>query len=327
MRQEIKCNEEEMKAMAEATPAKYFCDNKKMAWYAKSKNLSNMDVAQIIAYSYIRFPEIRLLKIKSDNYIKFGELYHYFKESKVSFIIIHRVNFLVHQAMDAVYDLLEREKRLRFATKKHVRECEKIWNAQNEAYKNTMNIDSWFAIQDHFIFMEEMLELRIDKLYTAIRDHMIKLGWRDVELKGRIEYVLLLIKCSRHTFRAFFKEFENACGVDFSECFQMYTMDNLEKRFIMIVESLGIKVGRDSHGFYELSGLNVLSSTRITWAWDDFINSMRDDDLMDESALRAISLNPTIEEDYRKTIQEENEKDLSSSIEKLGEKFKVTRKK
>lgn len=95
----------------------------------------------------------------------------------------------------------------------------------------------------------------------------------------------------------------------------------------MIVESIGIKVGRDSHGFYELSGLNVLSSTRITWAWDDFINSMRDDDLMDESALRAISLNPTIEEGYRKAIQEEDEKDLSSSIEKLGEKFKVTKQK
>lgn len=205
MKQKVKVDEAEMKAMAEATPAKYFCDNKKMAWYAKTEKMSNMQVAQIIAYSYIRFPEIRTLTIKQDNDIKFGELYHYFKESKVSFIIIHRVNFLVHQAMGAVYDLLEREKRLRFATKKHVRECEKIWNAQNEAYKNTMNTDSWFALQDHFIFMEEMLELRIDKLYTAIRDNMIRLGWRDVELKGRIELVLLLIKCSRHTFRASLK--------------------------------------------------------------------------------------------------------------------------
>jgi hypothetical protein len=86
-------------------------------------------------------------------------------------------------------------------------------------------------------------------------------------------------------------------------------------------------VQTDKYGYPEIADMNLDNSTRFGWAWDDFMEDLRDDELMDKSALKAISFNPTVEAEYRKTLEEDNQKELDDSLEKLGEKFKVTKQK
>lgn len=326
MKQKVKVDVAEMKAMSDVVPVKVLRNDKLLAEYVKEKHLSNMELAQILTYTAIRFPEFRQIDIAPDKDITFGELFDYYERARLNFIIIRRVNFLVHQSMINVYDLLEKENRLRFGVKKHSKDAEKVWNAYDKALKNQMENDAWCALQDHFVVMESMLESRIEKIYTTIRDHMIQGGVQDIEVKGRIELALLMVKCARHSFVGFFKEFKDACGADFSKCFELSDMTLMTKSFIRMVEALGIKVEPDKFGLFGIVGVNASKSPRITWAWDDFIDALRNDDLMDEAALKAIGYNPTVEEEYRRVLEEDTKKELEAGIEKLSEKFKVTRK-
>lgn len=327
MKQKVRCNEAEMKALAAVVPMKVLRSDKLLAEYAKEKHLSNMELAQILTYTAIRFPEFRQIDIDKDNQLSFGELFEFYERARLNFIVIRRVNFLVHQSMINVYDLLEKENRLRFGVKKHSKDAEKVWCAYDKALRKQMENDTWCALQDHFVVMESMLESRIEKIYTAIRDHMIQVGVQDIEVKGRIELALLMVKCARHSFVGFFKEFKDACGADFSKCFELADMTLMTKSFIRMVEALGIKVEQDKYGLFGIAGINASKSPRITWAWDDFIDALRNDELMDEAALKAIGYNPTVEEEYHRVLEEENQKELVAGIEKLSEKFRVTREK
>jgi len=327
MKQQVRCNEAEMKALADVVPVKVLRNDKLLAEYVKEKHLSNMELAQILTYTAIRFPEFRQIDIAPDKDITFGELFDYYERARLNFIIIRRVNFLVHQSMINVYDLLEKENRLRFAVKKHSKDAEKVWDAYDKALRKQMENNAWCAMQDHFVVMESMLESRIEKIYTTIRDHMIQGGVQDIEVKGRIELALLMVKCARHSFVGFFKEFKDACGADFSKCFELADMTLMTKSFIRMVEALGIKVETDKFGLFDIAGMNTSKSPRITWAWDDFIDALRNDELMDEAALKAIGYNPTVEEEYRRVLEEDTKKELEIGIDKLSEKFKVTKNK
>lgn len=327
MKQKVKVDVAEMKAMSDVVPVKVLLDNKLMATYATEHKLTPVQVAQIITYTTLRFPEHRILDIDQSSELTFGELFEFYERARLNFIIIRRVNFLVHQSMINVYDLLEKENRLRFAVKKHSKDAEKVWDAYDKALRKQMENDAWCALQDHFVVMESMLESRIEKVYTTIRDHMIQGGVQDIEVKGRIELALLMVKCARHSFVGFFKEFKDACGADFSKCFELADMTLMTKSFIRMVEALGIKVETDKFGLFDIAGMNTSKSPRITWAWDDFIDALRNDELMDEAALKAIGYNPTVEEEYRKALEEETQKELEIGIDKLSEKFKVTKNK
>lgn len=324
MKQKVKVDVAEMKAMSDVVPVKVLLDNKLMATYATEHKLTPVQVAQIITYTTLRFPEHRILDIDQSSELTFGELFEFYERARLNFIIIRRVNFLVHQSMINVYDLLEKENRLRFAVKKHSKDAEKVWDAYDKALRKQMENDAWCALQDHFVVMESMLESRIEKIYTTIRDHMIQGGVQDIEVKGRIELALLMVKCARHSFVGFFKDFKDACGADFSKCFELADMTLMTKSFIRMVEALGIKVETDKFGLFDIAGMNTSKSPRITWAWDDFIDALRNDELMDEAALKAIGYNPTVEEEYRKALEEETQKELEIGIDKLSEKFKVT---
>lgn len=327
MKQKVKVDVAEMKAMSDVVPVKVLLDNKLMATYATEHKLTPVQVAQIITYTTLRFPEHRILDIDQSSELTFGELFEFYERARLNFIVIRRVNFLVHQSMINVYDLLEKENRLRFAVKKHSKDAEKVWDAYDKALRKQMENDAWCALQDHFVVMESMLESRIEKIYTTIRDHMIQGGVQDIEVKGRIELALLMVKCARHSFVGFFKEFKDACGADFSKCFELADMTLMTKSFIRMVEALGIKVETDKFGLFDIAGMNTSKSPRITWAWDDFIDALRNDELMDEAALKAIGYNPTIEEEYRRVLEEDTKKELEIGIDKLSEKFKVTKNK
>ena len=257
MKQQVRCNEAEMKALADVVPVKVLRNDKLLAEYVKEKHLSNMELAQILTYTAIRFPEFRQIDIAPDKDITFGELFDYYERARLNFIIIRRVNFLVHQSMINVYDLLKKEKRMRFGVKKHSKDAEKIWDAYDKALRRQMDNDAWCALQDHFVVMESVLENRIEKVYTTIRDHMIQLGMRDIEVKGRIELALLMVKCARHSFVGFFKDFKDACGADFSKCFEISDMTTMAKSFVRMVQTLGIKVETDKFGLFGIVGVNV----------------------------------------------------------------------
>ena len=111
-----------------------------------------------------------------------------------------------------------------------------------------------------------------------------------------------------------------------SKCFESSDLQQMVKYFAMMAESLGFKTETDKFGLPDINGFNP-TPIRVKWAWNNFIKDLQDNDLMDESALRAIELNPKTKEDYERQLAEDAQKQLDEGIDKLSEKFKVTKQK
>lgn len=312
-------------------PVKTIKDDKLLRQYVTANHLGNEDVAvllTIVATSFPQFSQVSLTEkegVPPD--ITFGELLKWYDMACTQFLIIHRVYFIIHEAMIAVYDILEKEKRLKFMVKKYSKMAEDDWERYEAPRRTTTQREAWFTLQDHLRIANEMLAPRIEKVFESIRDYMIRLGWRDIEIQARIETALLISKVGRHSFRGFFKDFIDACGVDFSECFELDNILLMEKHFAAMSDALGFRTEADRNGGYDVRGIDCNKSQRVQWAWEDFIKDLRDDDLMDESAIKAIRLNPTIEADYKRQIEEDEKAKMEASTKKLGEKFKVIKKK
>lgn len=322
----VKWSEEELLEIVRAVPLSVLKDNSKMESWYKEKGYNKEELAAILTVVATSVPDFKKISIKPDTEQTFGELYDFYERAQVQFIVIHRVNYLLHNLMIEVYDLLDKEKRLKFMVKKHKQKAEDVWDGYEKPRQKNTPKEAWFTLQDHLRITKDILHPRLDKVYEAIRDYMIRLGWRDIEVKARVEIVFLLGKVARHSFRAFFKEFEDASGADFSKCFESSDLQQMVKYFAMMAESLGIKTETDKFGLPDIKGFNPIP-IRVKWAWNSFIKDLQDNELMDESALRAIELNPKTKADYERLLEEDAQKQLDEGIDKLSEKFKVTRSK
>ena len=325
--QQIRWSEEELLEIVRAVPLSVLRDNSKMESWYKENGYNKVELAAILTVVATSVPDFKKISIKPDTEQTFGELYDFYERAQVQFIVIHRVNYLMHKLMIEVYNLLYKEKRLRFMVKKNSQKAEDIWDGYDKPRSQSKSEDAWQTFHDHMRITKEILQPKLDKVYETIRDYMIRLGLRDVELKARIEVVFLVGKVARHSFNAFFKEFEDASGADFSKCFEGFDLRQMVKYFAMMAESLGFKTDTDKFGLPDIKGFDCDANLRVKCAWNDFIESLQNNDLMDESALRAIELNPKTKADYERILEEDAQKHLDEGIDKLSEKFKVTKQK
>lgn len=320
---------EELQEMVKTIPVTTIKDDSKLQAYYKEKGLTKEDLAALLTLVITSIPDFRKITIagKPQCTLTFGELMNWYEKAQVQFIIIHRVNYIMHETMTTVYELLEKNGSLKFMVKKNHLEADKVWRAYEEPRCKQMEKEAWYTMQDHFRISYDILSPRLERVYETIRDCMIRLGWKDIEVKARIETALLVAKVAKHSFHSFFKQFEESCGCDFSKCFEYADLQLMLKYFSQMSESLGFVMTKDKYGLPDVDDFDYDSNQRVKWAWSDFIKDLQDNDLMDESALRAINLNPKVAENYHKLIAEEQEKEMNASIKKLSEKCKVTKSK
>lgn len=328
----VKWSEEELLEIVRAIPLAVLKDNSKMQSWYKDNGYNELELAAIMTVIATSMPGFKFTDLSDSRKelwldLTFGELYDFFERAQLQFIVIHRCNYLLHKLMIEVYNLLYKEKRLKFMVKKNSQKAEDLWERYENPRYQSKSKESLSTFLDHMRITKEILQPRLDKVYEAIRDYMISLGWRDVELKARIESVFLLAKVAHHSFNAFFREFEEACGADFSKCFAESRMSGMVKFFSMMVESLGFKIDKDKFGLPDIKGFDCDANIRVKLAWKDFIEDLQDNDLMDKSALRAIELNPKTKEDYERQLAEDAQMQLNNGLDKLSEKYKVTKKK
>ncbi len=330
--QQIRWSEEELLEIVRAVPLSVLKDNSKMQSWYKDNGYTKIELAAILTVIATSMPGFKVADLSENRKelwqdMTFGELYDFFERAQVQFVIIHRCNYLLHKLMIEVYNLLYKEKRLKFMVKKNSQKAEDLWERYEKPRYQSKSKDALSTFLAHMRITKEILQPRLDKVYESIRDYMINLGWRDVELKARIESVFLLAKVAHHSFNAFFREFEESCGADFSPMFADSDLHQMVKCFAMMAESLGFKTDTDEFGLPDLKGFDCDANIRVKWAWEDFIKDLQDNDLMDESALRAIELNPKTKEDYERQLEEDAQEEFDDGIKKLSDKFKVIKQK
>ena len=326
----IRWNEEELLEIVRAVPLSVLKDNSKMQGWSKEKNYTKEELAVILSIIATSIPNYDVADLSDDRKeiwqdMTFGELYDYYERAQVHFIIINHCNHILHETMIEVYELLERENRLRFMAKKNSQKAQEVWDTYYDFRRRNTKEDAWFTLQDLLSIEYEAVSPKIEKVYESVRDYMIRLGWRDLLIKAKIEVVFLFAKITHHSFLAFFKEFEDACGADFSKCFASSDLSQMVKYFAMMSDCLGYKTTNDKFGLPDLIGFDSDANVRVKWAVEDLVKGLQDNDLMDDSALRAIELNPKTKEDYERQLAEDAKNRLDESVDKLSEKYKVKR--
>ena len=325
-------NDEELMTIAAQMPVVAMKNHKLFVQFLDKHNLSLLDGATLLLWAVGMHDFV--LKIDAEPSVTFDEMWRaYHDKVQVHFIIIHRVNHMLHECMIEVYDLLEREKRLKMAVKMCSKKAEDCWYGYYRPRQQKTEKTAWYTLQDHLRIAYDSVQPRLEKVYETLRDYMIRLGWRDVEVKARCCTALLMGKVVGASFRQFFKDFKKETHVDYSRCFVNDNLQPMVRNFAEMCKHLGMKIRTDKHGFYELDDFNPEDNQRFKWAWEDFMVALRDDDLMDESARHAIELNPKVNEDYKAALEEERmkfdeeeRKKMEQETARLSEKYKVIRK-
>lgn len=272
-------------------------------------------------------------KITVNDKITYSELKESYGKVETHFVDTNRVNYILHETMLDVSDLLERENRLKFAVRKCWIKAESCWNECFATHRQGIEKTAWFTMQDHMNLYCVSMQPYLEKVYESVRDYMIRLSLRDVELKARCAVAMQMGKVAGTTFRQFFDEYKNRTGADFSRLFAKDDLQAMVNWFAKMCNALGIKTHVDKYGFRMLDEIDINDSQRVKWAWDDFMRMLRDVDVMDDAARRAIELNPKVKEDYEKVLAEEaakreaqKQKEMEEGFLALAEKFKVIKK-
>lgn len=312
--------QDEIDAIGRAIPVRVLKDPVALSLYARVNTMSLRDALSVIEWVAAQEKLLSGMKVCTD--ITYGECMGYYELAQTNTIVIHRVNYILRDSMLRVYDTLERDGKMRFGVRKAMRNAEKIWHEHVMLHYRVTERSAWNTLQDHLWMACDAVNPYLEKVYEAIRDYMIGKGMRDVELKSRCAVSLLMGRVAAHSFRKFFQDFEKESGVDYSRCFADDDMQPMVSVFASMCDMAGVKTHVADDGCY-MTDFSPEDSVRYRWAWDAFMAALRDDDLMDESARKAIDLNPAVREEYMHILEEAEQKAMRESVEKLRTKYKV----
>lgn len=262
----------------------------------------------------------------------FGQLKNHYDTARTNYIVVHRVNYIAMDSIIMLQDLLG--KRYRFTVKQFGEKCVAEYNKYMAVIRSGTEYSAYCVLQDHLRLTNEALQPKLEAVFIAIRDRMIGLGdnirnhhaIKDIEILARTQICLYMLRIMKYSRTSFFREFDEQTGADFTKCFAYANLQKIEEYFLEMIRLLGIKTVKTDKGDYDLMGFGS-ESVRVTWAWDEMMKFLRDDEMMDATAKQAIDLNPTVAENYRKEIESVENREMEENFEKLQEKFKVNKQK
>ena len=318
---------EEVTELGKAIPFRILKDPTQFVQWARANRVALRDAHALLAWAG-QMKEF-LSGIDPDGDVTYDEVQKAFDQAQTQSIILHRVNYLLHEQMITVYDLLERDKKLRFLPKKHYRTAEDCWTCYERPRQRMTERTAWYTFKDCLRIAADTLQPRLQRVYEAARDRMIFLGVKDVELRSRIVVAFTVGKVQHLSFKHFFDDFRRDLHCDMRRLFAQDDLLPMTLAFANMVQALGIKTVTDKYGLPSLADFDIDSSVRTGWAWQSFMHDLRDVDLMDETAKQAIDLNPKVQQDYLAVLQqaekERRQQKQEEMAAQLAEKFKVTK--
>lgn len=327
LRQFAERKPEEVTELAKQIPFRILKDPRLFVPWARGQRLALRDAYSILAWSNSMRDFLKGVDPVGD--VTYDEVQQAAELAQTQSIILQRVNYLLHEQMFIVYDLLENANRMRFMVKKHYLRAEDCYAKYERPRQRNTEVTAWSTLQDHLRLAADALQPRLQRVYEAARDRMIFLGLKDIELRSRIVVALTVGKVQHLSFNHFFDDFKRDCHCDLRRLYADDDLLPMTQAFADMVQALGIGVTTDKTGMPVLRDFDIDQSVRTGWAWQSFMRDLRDVDLMDETAKQAIDLNPKVQQDYYAVLHEEEERlrqqQQAEMADRLAERFKVTK--
>lgn len=321
---------EELDLLPGQTPVRAMKDAAVLADYATEQHWGKLDATAVLQATGACRMWLKEIDVDDDCTLTYNEARELAVNIPVLSVIMHRPNAVMHDLMLRVSDILDDRGRLRFAVKKEHLRSEEAWTAYTRDYHQRFKErTAWFTLQDHLRIYSDAMMPAAERVYEALRNRLIALQWREVELSARIELALRMSRVCQVTYRQFFDDIRREKGIDFRRMFAAFDLQPVADHFRAMCSQAGFPTADDAHGTPHLRGFEHDESPRVGWAWKKFMTDLRDDTTQDKTAEQAINLNPELAEELRQRIEAEQEaqkqREMEEGFKALEEKYKVTK--
>ena len=241
------------------------------------------------------------------------------------FLEIHRLNHFVYSSIQRVCDWVEDNGMLTSNAMRYFKKIERTYSDYQSAHMKTIDLASYRTVQDHLRMAYNHVSPLIEPLENSIRDYiiskrgkMLECGQKDdVILLTKIYAALMFCAALRNTRMGFFEKRLEEYGVDFSCDYTYADIGGAARNFVWMMEQLGVKFKKDKDGDYVLSGIDFDNSVRVNSAWKKIVDVVMDVELMNQTALEAINMNPITKADYEAQCARRDAEEMKNAIEKL----------
>lgn len=327
---------EELNKLPGLTPVRAMKDAALLADFATEQHWSAFDTMAVLKAAGLCRTWLKEIDVDDTCTLTYDEARELAEDMQMRMVYLHRINYVLHDLMLRVRDIIDSRGRLRFQAKKAWLRCEEAWNTYFSPSFKRMDRATWYALVNHLGIYSDAVMPTAEQAYVALRDRMIALRWTDVELKARTELALRMGQVCAVTFRQFFDEVHQTNGIALHRLLRDNDLTLMTERFAEFSQTIGIPTARDEQGTLHVRGFEHDQSPRVGWAWKRYIEDLRDLDKQDAAALKAISLSPEVSERYREDMEaaeqaarqeeeEQKQRDMEEGFKQLEEKYKVTR--
>ena len=284
----------ELDVLCRKIPVRVMKDADAFVRYVVDNGFGMQDVSVMIAWIGAQQGFLDGVVTKGD--ITHGDCCKFLDTARTNAIVVNRTNFFLHQTMVWLFDYMRQNRIARGVANKAVSDVEREWHKIHLAHRTAVESKAWYAMQDYMIIAFDTILPKIEDVCKAIAGEMD-------ELTAMFTTVLLMGRMAVHTYRQFFDDLERDSGVDYRRLFTKEDMQPLLKAFSEVCRRCNIPIEKDDKDCWFTKGYKP--GKKVEEAWAALMDTVRNDDIMDESAKEAINLNPEIKKDYQKYLNEE----------------------
>lgn len=272
-----------------------------------------------------------------------GELNAIAEETRCLFVEQHVLNYAAFYLIQGYYDwLVEKKLITRFSkTEGYWRKVEREFrDYEQEGFGRNEKV-SQMVFKDFVTQSFGNIEPLTESLEVAARDYLIQhraamvaAGQKDdiAQLQKAVVCLYFLSLMQKH-YVDFFLEIVQEHGVDFSAEFIYADLHKMTLNFVYMCEAQGLKFATVDARAKHLLGVEVEKSVRVNAILKAITDTLHNDDLGDETADRAIAMNPKFDDIYpdlaaedRARREKKKQQEMEEGFKMLAEKYKVTKK-
>lgn len=192
-------------------------------------------------------------------------------------------------------DVIDERNMRKHLVKMHLKKFEESYATYHKYLRAHMNDDAWGLLWDYSRMANNKIGGKILLLRQACYNYLKKNDVKECKLLAQCEVAVLLWKIYADTFKAYFRSYKEACGVDLSGNFTYANLSVCKDRWELVTDELASGV----------KGIDFNNDRRCRDAWNDLQRSMDNIDFFHEAARRALNLGEGRYDKYLKETKKE----------------------
>ena len=288
------------------------------------------DLALAVQYLY---SELSKYRFNDSGYrCNVRDFYRMRKIVDEDFLQNHRLNYATYYVITYIVEWMEDKKMVNFTTKKYWKRVQDCFRRYQLEHKKLVDHSAWMTTLDHMRLVYDSISSNIEPFEFSIRDYLIQkrkqildAGQKDdITLLTKTYVALMFCAALRNTRKNFFDAIWQQKGIDLSVDFAYSDIDGVCRNFVWMMQTCGIKFVKDSDGDDVPAGVDIAQSVRVESEWNNIVRILTDAELMDETALKAINMNPETKRDYEAIVAQAEQREMDNAINMLKQQENVS---